>query len=117
MDMNDKAFWSTLDILVSKSEVVIDRPKGTAHPRYPEFIYNVDYGYLRNTTSMDGGEIDVWRGTDREQRVDAIICTIDLTKRDSEIKILIGCTEGEKEIVYRTHNDTESMKGILIRRK
>ncbi|HEX3023139.1 MAG TPA: inorganic pyrophosphatase [Lachnospiraceae bacterium] len=117
MDMNDKAFWSTLDILVGKSEVVIDRPKGTAHPRYSEFIYKVDYGYLRNTTSMDGGGIDVWRGTDSEQRVDAIICTIDLTKRDSEIKVLIGCTEEEKEIVYRTHNDTESMKGILIRRK
>ncbi|HEX3078102.1 MAG TPA: inorganic pyrophosphatase [Lachnospiraceae bacterium] len=117
MDMNDNAFWSTLDILVGKSEVVIDRPKGTAHPRYPEFIYKVDYGYLRNTTSMDGGGIDVWRGTDSEQRVDAIICTIDLTKRDSEIKVLIGCTEEEKEIVYRTHNDTESMKAILIRRK
>lgn len=37
-------------------------------------------------------------------------------KRDSEIKILIGCTEEEKAIVYETHNETEFMKGILIRR-
>ena len=42
--------------------------------------------------------------------------TVDWMKRDSEIKILIGCTEEEKEIVYKTHNETEFMKGILIRR-
>lgn len=44
------------------------------------------------------------------------MCTVDLTKKDSEIKILIGCTEQEKEKIYHTHNDSEYMKGILIRR-
>ena len=44
------------------------------------------------------------------------MCIIDLMKRDSEIKILIGCTEEEKDIVYHTHNDTPYMKGVLIRR-
>ncbi len=112
----DKEFWKALDSLVEKSEVVIDRPKGTAHPRYPDFIYEVDYGYLKNTSSMDGGGIDVWKGTDKEQKIDAIVCTVDLTKRDSEIKILIGCTEEEKEKIYNTHNNSSSMKGILIRR-
>ena len=34
----------------------------------------------------------------------------------SEIKILIGCTEEEKSIVYETHNKTPSMNGISIRR-
>lgn len=108
-------FWDALDELVSNSEIVIDRPKGTAHPRYPDFIYQVDYGYLKNTTSMDGAGIDVWVGSDK-RRIDAIICTIDLMKKDSEIKILIGCTEEEKAIIYQTHNETEYMKGILIRR-
>ncbi|MDE6607872.1 MAG: inorganic pyrophosphatase [Lachnospiraceae bacterium] len=108
-------FWNALDELVSNSEIVIDRPKGTAHPRYPDFIYQVDYGYLKNTTSMDGAGIDVWVGSG-ERRIDAIICTIDLMKKDSEIKILIGCTEEEKAVIYETHNETEYMKGILIRR-
>jgi inorganic pyrophosphatase len=112
----DKEFWEALDSLVEKSEVNIDRPKGTAHPRYLDFIYEVDYGYLKNTSSMDGGGIDVWKGTDKEQKIDAIVCTVDLTKRDSEIKILIGCTEEEKEKIYDTHNNSSSMKGILIRR-
>ncbi len=64
---------------------------------------------------MDGGGIDVWVGTNGNQ-VDAIMCIVDLMKRDSEIKILIGCTEEEKEIIYETHNETQFMKGILIER-
>ena len=109
-------FWNAIDRIVSESKIVIDRPKGTTHPRFPDFIYRVDYGYLENTSSMDGGGIDVWVGTDERMQVDAIVCIVDLMKRDSEIKILIGCTEHEKEIIYQTHNETDYMKGILIRR-
>ncbi|MBE5979708.1 MAG: inorganic pyrophosphatase [Paenibacillaceae bacterium] len=109
-------FWTALDQLVGNSEIVIDRPKGSVHPKYPDFIYKVDYGYLNNTSSMDGQGIDVWVGNGKKQRIDAVMCIVDLMKRDSEIKILIGCTEEEKEIIFRTHNETEFMKGILIRR-
>nr|WP_066714847.1 inorganic pyrophosphatase [Clostridium sp. Marseille-P299] len=115
METNNE-FWLMLDKLVQQSEIVIDRPKGTAHPKYPDLIYKVDYGYLKNTTSMDGAGIDVWLGKNKDQKVDAIICTVDLLKKDSEIKILIGCSEEEKELVYKTHNESEFMKGILIRR-
>ena len=108
-------FWKAIDKLVECSEIVIDRPKGTAHPKYPAFIYHVDYGYLKGTSSMDGAGIDVWVGSNGKN-VDAIMCIVDLLKMDSEIKILIGCTEEEKEIVFKTHNETEYMKGILIRR-
>ena len=115
MNIDDKDFWNALDKLVESSEIVIDRPKGTAHPKYPDFIYRADYGYLKNTSSMDGAGIDVWVGSG-DKKVDEIMCIIDLTKRDSEIKILIGCTEQEKLKVYKMHNETEYMKGILIRR-
>ena len=115
MNQYNDEFWEALDELVSNSQIVIDRPKGTAHPKYPDVIYRVDYGYLKDTASMDGAGIDVWVGTE-EKKVDAIMCTVDLLKRDSEIKILIGCTEEEKKIVYETHNDSKYMKGILIRR-
>ncbi|MBD5493876.1 MAG: inorganic pyrophosphatase [Lachnospiraceae bacterium] len=115
MNISDNSFWETLDKLVENSEIVIDRPKGTAHPKYPDFIYKVDYGYLKNTSSMDGAGIDVWVGTGNK-RIDAIMCTVDLMKRDSEIKILIGCTEEEKQLIYQTHNESLYMKGIMIRR-
>ncbi len=112
---SEDRFWSALDALVGESEIVVDRPKGTAHPKYPDFVYKVDYGYLKDTASMDGAGIDVWVGTNGKY-VDAVMCIVDLLKRDSEIKILIGCTEEEKAVIYETHNETPYMKGILIRR-
>ena len=124
MDENDEVmnvdgynedFWKALDELVNSSEIVIDRPRGSAHPRFPNFIYKVDYGYLKDTASMDGAGIDVWVGSG-EKKIDAIMCIVDLMKKDSEIKILVGCTEEEKLEVYKTHNETQYMKGVLIRR-
>lgn len=116
MEYNSE-FWRVLDEIVRSSEIVIDRPKGTKHPKYPDLIYEVDYGYLKGTSSMDGDGIDVWKGTDIGQKIDAIMCIVDLRKRNSEIKILVGCTEVEKEKVYHLHNDSEYMKGIMILRK
>ena len=115
MNMYDNDFWEALDLLADNSEIVIDRPKGSVHPKYPDFVYKIDYGYLKDTSSMDGGGIDVWVGSG-DKKIDAIMCIVDLMKRDSEIKILIGCTEEEKQMIYQTHNETEYMKGILIRR-
>lgn len=115
MDGYNEDFWKALDELVNSSEIVIDRPIGSAHPRFPNFIYKVDYGYLKNTASMDGAGIDVWVGSG-DKKIDAIMCIVDLMKRDSEIKILIGCTEEEKLEIYKTHNETQYMKGVLIRR-
>ena len=115
MDGHNEDFWKALDELVNDSEIIIDRPKGTAHPKYPEFIYKVDYRYLKDTSSMDGNGIDVWVGSN-EKKIDAIMCIVDLLKKDSEIKILIGCTEEEKKTVCETHNETPLMKGVLIRR-
>ena len=112
---NNSDFWTALDELVNNSDIIIDRPKGTSHPKYPDFIYRVDYGYLKDTTSMDGAGIDVWVGSG-EKKVDAIMCIVDLMKKDSEIKILVGCTDEEKRIVHETHNETPFMKGVVIQR-
>lgn len=113
-DCNEE-FWKALDGLVSGSEIVVDRPKGSAHPRFPDFVYPLDYGYIKDTSSMDKDGIDVWVGSG-EKKIDAVMCVVDLMKKDSEIKILIGCTEEEKAVIYQTHNETQYMKGILIRR-
>jgi len=105
-------FWQALDKLVAESKIIIDRPKGSRHPKYPDHIYPLDYGYLEGTTAMDGGGIDVWKGSNGDY-IDAIICTVDLLKHDSEIKILIGCTEEEKQLALLRN---EYLKTILIRR-
>ena len=116
MNHDNPDFWSVLDKLVADSEIIIDRPKGSHHPKYRALTYPVDYAYLENTLSIDGGGIDIWKGTDGDS-IDAIICTVDLLKKDSEIKILVGCSEDEKRLIMDTHNNSEYMKGLLIRRE
>ena len=112
----NESFWKAIDTLISSGNIIIDRPKGSVHPRFPNIKYKVDYGYIENTSSMDGDGIDVWLGSLADKKVNAIICTVDLMKKDSEIKLLIGCTEEEINTVYEFHNNTEFMKGLLIPR-
>ena len=59
---------------------------------------------------------DILRIAMEQHAIDAIICTVDLVKKDSEIKILIGCSEDEKRLALDAHNNSEYMKGTLIRR-
>ncbi len=65
---------------------------------------------------MDGDGIDVFVGSDPGKRVDAIVCTVDLLKRDSEIKVLIGCTEEEKQAILRLYESYSPMRPLLVRR-
>jgi len=109
------SFWIFLDQLVSSNQLIIDRPKYSQHPRYPEIIYPLDYGYMKETSSADGSGIDVWVGASGTHEPSAIIVTVDLQKRDAEIKILLGCTEEEMQIILDFHN-TKSMGALLIRR-
>ncbi|MBI5960730.1 MAG: response regulator [Chloroflexi bacterium] len=111
----DGSFWDYIDRLVTENRLVIDRPKGSAHPRFPEVIYPVDYGYLEGTSAMDGAGIDVWVGTTGTKRADAVFCTVDLLKRDAEIKIVLGCTQTEKQTIMKFLNQ-QSMRGLLILR-
>ena len=108
-------FWHQLDQLVAASNLVIDRPQGSAHPRYPQFIYPYDYGYLENTLAADSGGIDVWVGSLPQKTVSAVICTVDMEKRDAEVKILIGCTSHEAQEILKTHN-SGPQAGILLER-
>jgi len=114
MDNDEQnGFWAAVDTIIAESEIIIDRPKGTKHPRF-DYIYPLDYGYLKGTASMDGGGIDVWRGSLSSPVCDAVVCTIDLLKKDSEIKLLLGCTEAEKKIIM--YNGSEYMNKAIRRR-
>lgn len=113
---NTEDFWAIIDDMVATHEIVIDRPKGMPHPKWPNWIYEANYGYLKGTSSADGDGIDVWLGTSEDKSINGIICIVDKMAGDSEIKILIGCTEEEIANIYARHNKYEPMKGLLIRR-
>ena len=40
--------------------VKIDRPIGSVHPEYNDMVYPVNYGYIPNTISGDGEELDCY---------------------------------------------------------
>lgn len=50
---------NNIDYLDKTLEVTIDRPLGSKHPKYG-FIYPVNYGYVPNTISGDGEELDCY---------------------------------------------------------
>lgn len=103
--------------MFEQHKIVIDRPKGSSHPKYSDYIYPLDYGYLEGTASQDGGGIDIWIGSNGEKRVSAVISSVDILKKDSEIKILFSCSPEEIELIYSHHNNSDNMKGLLnIRR-
>lgn len=111
----ESRFWEKLEELVAASGIVIDRPKGSAHPRFPKLIFPLDYGYLKDTAAMDGGGIDVWVGSLPEKEIVAVICTVDMLKKDSEIKILCGCSAEEAETILAFHN-SGPQAAIIMRR-
>jgi inorganic pyrophosphatase len=112
---NNPEFWQKLDQLLKTVDIVIDRPKNSAHPRYPDFIYPVDYGYLKGTVASDGNEIDIWVGTDAHKEINGILCTVDPVKKDVETKIVYACTEQEIETIYTTMN--KILRAIFIARQ
>lgn len=40
--------------------IVIDRPLGSTHPNHSDILYTVNYGYIPDTVSGDGEELDVY---------------------------------------------------------
>jgi len=108
-------FWMRLDTLLAGHEICIDRPKGSCHPGFPNLVYPLDYGYLKSTAGGDGNEIDVWCGSIENCGLVAVICTVDTTKNDSEVKLIVGCSESEIKTIDRFHNKG-NMSGIIIRR-
>ncbi len=113
--MPDAQFWSKLTSLVSEASIVVDRPKGSAHPQIPEMIYPLDYGYLAGTRSGDGHGIDVWIGGLESRAITGVVCTVDLGKRDAEIKILLGCSRAEQRQILSIHN-RGTQAAVLITR-
>ena len=50
---------NSIDYLNKTIEVTVDRPLGSKHPKH-DFTYLVNYGYIPNTISDDGEELDCY---------------------------------------------------------
>lgn len=116
-------FWLALDALLPTSQLVIDRPRGFRHPRFTDFVYPFDYGYLDGTLSADGEGLDVWLGVAAEGkalldcRVSGVIASVDLDKRDAELKLLLDCTLEEMQNIEKIYNRIDCVRGLLVVRE
>jgi inorganic pyrophosphatase len=107
-------FKDYLQRLVESCEIVIDRPTGSTHPRFPNKEYPVDYGYLDGTTSIDSGGVDIWVGSMGFGKVVGVLGTVDLLKGDTELKILFDCTDHEIRLILDFVNGND-MRAINIK--
>ena len=106
--------WELADQLIAAHEIVIDRPKGSAHPRFPEFIYPVDYGFLKGTIGGDGDPIDIYVGTGGT-KLRGYVQTRDDIKQDREIKLLWNVTDEELGAIMMFLNEA-NLHPVLIER-
>ena len=103
--LNNALFWQKLDTIYLSSELVIDKPKGYVHPLYANLIYPVDYGYLKDTLSVNEG-ISTYRGTGNNG-LQHLIITGDILKKDIEVKLLVNCVETEVREILTFLNQTD----------
>lgn len=108
-------YWESIDQLIQRCRIIIDRPKDSVHPSHPNLIYPLDYGYLEGTTAGDGDGIDVWLGSLPEKSLVGIECTFDKDKLDMEVKLLIGCSDEDIALILALHNSF-GMRAILVNR-
>jgi len=108
-------FWTMADDVVQSHHIVIDRPAGSSHPRYPAVIYPLDYGYLDGTAALDGDGVDCWIGSVTERKLTGVIVTVDTYKSDTELKWLIGCTPAEMSAALSTHRTAHQAAVLILR--
>ena len=79
---------NSIEYLNKIVEVVIDRPMGSKHPKH-NFIYPVNYGYIPNTISGDGEELDCYvLGVFEPLETFSGKCIGIIHRIDDEIKVL-----------------------------
>ncbi len=88
--------------------MTVDRPLGSHHPRYPDIIYPVNYGYIPNKIAADGEEQDVYLlGIDYPvETYTGVIIAILKRADDVEDKLVMapaGVQFSDEEILEQTH--------------
>jgi inorganic pyrophosphatase len=83
--------WEPWERLIDDRGIVIDRPRGQAHPLYVDMVYPCDYGHIPGTTVADGEAVDVFVGAAQTGLVGLIALTHQ-PSGISEPKLLVNLT-------------------------
>ena len=99
---------------------IIDRPLGSRHPKYPDLIYPINYGYVEGVFSGDGQEQDVYVfGSDKPIKTfKGKVIAIYHRFHDSEDKWIVsldGSDYSDEEILQVIHFQEQFFEGELLR--
>ncbi|MCR5103595.1 MAG: inorganic diphosphatase [Eubacterium sp.] len=110
-----------VSLIVGKSvKGIIDRPAGSHHPRHPEMIYPINYGFVEGVMAPDGAEQDVYvLGTDEpiktfEGKVIAVYHRFDDVE-DKWIVSIDGRNYTDEEILKMIDFQEQYFKGRVLR--
>lgn len=84
------------DFLGQIVNVQIDRPLGSKHPKHG-FVYEVNYGFIPNTISGDGEELDAYvLGVDKPLTNFTGRCVAIIHRTDDDDDKLVVVPDGQK---------------------
>ena len=111
----------SLNFIDEKIKVKIDRPLGSKHPKHG-FVYEVNYGYIPNTKSADGEELDAYvLGVDQPITETEGICIAIIHRTDDDDdKLIISPDEkdfSDAEIEKLTEFQEKWFKHVVLRKK
>ncbi len=107
------------DYLGKDIEIIIDRPLGSRHPKHG-FMYNINYGYVPNTISGDGEELDAYLLGEFEPVKKATGKVIAIIRRtnDDDDKLIVskeGVNYSDDAIRALTEFQEKYFESIIIR--
>ena len=111
---------NTKDYLGKEVEVVIDRPLKSKHPEHG-FVYQANYGFIPNTLSPDGGELDAYYlGVNKPIKKARGICiaVIHRTNDDDDKLVVVpkGTKLSEEEIEKQIEFQEKWFKHKIVRK-
>lgn len=101
-------------------KVKMDRPLGTKHPKHG-YIYEVNYGYIPNTISGDGEELDAYvlgEHTPLKEFEGEVIAIIHRTNDDDDKLVVVakGKNYTDEQVRALTEFQEQWFESVIIRK-
>lgn len=100
--------------------VKVDRPIGSTHPNYPDLTYPINYGFVPNTISGDGEELDCYilgENQPLKEYTGKCIAVIHRTNDDDDKLVIVPVNSDftDSEIRHLTDFQEKYFESIIIR--
>lgn len=118
--MNQSALTNVQDYIGKTVTVTIDRQLGSQHPKH-RFEYPVNYGYIADTVSGDGEELDAYvlNVTEPLETFTGTCVAVIHRTNDNDDKLVVVATDTsitDEEINAQTHFQEQWFESVLIRK-